>query len=492
MSLPIPLSRSGNLSLQEQIYRFIRDKILSGGYRSGIQLPSSRDLAEGLQVARNTVTLAYEWLTSEGYIETRRGAGTFVCKVVPDIVDPPQQRSRSAAQEPPRPAIAIPFDTSVMVNKNTARPQFDFWYGRPDARQFPLKTWRRLITEQLTQATRSLAEYGEQAGEIGLRQAISEHLSTSRGFTADPSRIIITFGAQEALNIVCRLLVNDRTVVALENPGYASIVALVRSVGAMIAPVAVDEEGIIPEALHETRATLVYTTPSHQFPTGAVLPLERRQAVLAWAEKVNGYVIEDDYDSEIIYDRPPSAALAALDSNRHVIYVGSFSKSLGAGIRLGFLVLPSELVEAAVAHKSLSTFGQPWLEQAALAAFIREGHFRSHLRRIRTLYRARRDAVIESLRRYFGDELAISGHSSGLHLIWTLPEHLPDAKEVSAIARAVDVGFYTPWRVGAVEFGRIDGSERRLLIGYACLTPAEIQTGVKRVAGAIADHMRRR
>jgi GntR family transcriptional regulator/MocR family aminotransferase len=490
MSLPIALGRQADLSLQEQIYRFIRDKVLSGTYATGTRLPSTRDLALDLQVSRTTVLLAYEWLMSEGYIETHKGVGTFVCRVVSESVGNgsapghPPDPARGPEHAGPRPSVVVPREIPTLINTDSDRAAIDFWYGRPDPRQFPLKAWRRLVMQKLSMPNPGLAEYCGQAGDPDLREAISQHISTTRGFLAGPERIVITAGAQEALNIVSRLLIQQSTVVAIENPGYGSAAVLFRSYGAKLLPVPVDRDGISVDALDGVVGKFVYTTPSHQFPTGAVMTLERRQALLAWAKSSNAYVVEDDYDSEIIYDRPPIAALAALDQHEHVIYIGSFSKAIGAGLRLGFLALPSELVPPAIAIKSMTSYGQPWLEQAVLASLIQEGTFRTHLRRIRTLYRLRRDTLVSELRRAFGERVEISGEDSGLHLVWTLPPDFPTADELSARAHRLGVGLYTPARAGAIEMGVATGPERRLLMGYSALTPAEIIVAVKKVAVA--------
>ena len=494
MPLPIPISRSSEHTLQEQIYHFIRNQILGGLYRTDFRLPSTRDLATGLKVSRNTVMLAYEWLTSEGYIETRTGSGTFVCRVISDEVSVERAPAIECGTEQAHPAsnarhpaVVMRYETPVLINRTSRRPQIDFWYGRPDPRQFPIKTWRRLIIENLARAAGNFAEYGVQAGDLELRQAIAGHLATTRGLKADPDRILITAGAQDGLNVICRLLVKEGTKAIVENPGYAAAAALFRSYGAELAPAEVDADGVRPDAIERCGkdARLLYTTPSHQFPTGAILGLARRQMLLAWADAVGAYVVEDDYDSEVIYDRPPVAALAALDQNQRVIYLGSFSKTIGAGIRIGYLVLPEELVGPAVAVKSMSSYGQPWLDQAVLACFLREGGFRTHLRRIRTLYRARRDVLIASLGTYFGDGLKISGHDAGLHLVWTLRDDMPDADEVCDTARTVGVGWYTPARAGALELVAPTRPERRLVLGYAALTPNEIQTAVRRVAATL-------
>ncbi|MBO9695119.1 MAG: PLP-dependent aminotransferase family protein [Sphingopyxis sp.] len=480
MSLPIPLERGRTQSLQEQIYRFIRDQILHGKYPAGTQLPSTRELADGLRVSRNTAVLAYQWLVSEGYIETRPGAGTFTRSVVSDTIET-IERDEGLSARADKPAVVLKCTSPLADYGSGIRSQFDFWYGRADPRQFPTKTWSRLMWETLSYARSSLSEYGPQPGNLALREAIAEYLATARGFSASPDHILITAGAQEGLNIVTRLLVEAGTTIAVENPGYGAVATLFETAGATLLPVPVDGDGLIPDNLASHRPKLIYTTPSHQFPTGVVMSLERRQALLAMAEAINAYVIEDDYDGEIIYDRPPLAALAALDRSQRVIYVGSFSKSIGAGIRLGFLVLPPELIDWAVSLKSLASYGQAWTEQAVLAEFIRRGSFRTHLRRIRTLYRARRDALTDTLRDWLGPEGGISGSESGVHLMVRLPDHMPPAARISAIARQVDVALYTPEGAGTWEPGRRAADDRRLVFGYAALTPQEIETAIRRI-----------
>ncbi len=484
MSLPIALERGSELTLQEQIYRFIRDQILTGRYPAGLQLPSTRELADGLRVSRNTTVLAYQWLSSEGYIETRQRAGTYTRQVISDDVE---TGTDGAVATPPgaRPSITLTIEAPLLIDTARRRPQFDFWYGRVDAREFPAKIWARLVADSLAFPRGGLTEYAPQAGLPALRDAISAYLSTARGMVAPAERILITAGTQDALNIISRLLVAPGTTVAMETPGYRSAAVVFRSCGAVIAPVEIDDQGIVVSALAATAPKLIYTTPSHQFPTGVVMSLQRRQALLAVAESLNAYVIEDDYDGEIIYDRPPLAALAALDRHNRVIYIGTFSKSVGAGIRVGFLVVPPELSQWATAVKSLSSYGQPWTEQAALSAFIREGHFRRHLRRTRTLYRTRRDTLIRVLRDWLGQDVTITGSESGLHLVVYLPKGFPSAEYVAAAARKLDVALYTPDQAGATDVGQQDPTERRLILGYAALTPSEIEQAICRVAKAV-------
>lgn len=491
MSLPIPIDRNSASTLQEQIYRYIRQQILSGAYPPGMRLCSTRELADGLKVSRNTTVLAYEWLASEGYVDSQTGAGTFVSNglIHRDIDIGIASGDATGAGTKDRhsdyPPIVIPYELPELLTRHLVRLTADFLYGRVDPRQFPAKIWRRLVMENLLSVPTTLADYAPFGGLPKLREAITEHLVTAKGIVATPEQIIITAGAQDALNIIARLFVERGTPVGLESPGYAAAVTLFRSYGACLHPLAVDGEGVTVAPITSAGPRLIYITPSHQFPTGVTMSPARRQAILAASEAAGAYIVEDDYDGEIIYDRPPIAALAALDQSRRVIYVGSFSKSLGAGIRLGFLVVPPQLAAPASAVKTLASYGQAWLEQAVLAAYISGGGYAAHLRRIRTLYRERRDTLIDSVHRCFGSEATISGHEAGLHVMCALPASMPDADHLVAVARSHGIGLYTPADAGAYEFEPRSKPERCLLMGYASLTPAEISAAIATVAAAL-------
>jgi GntR family transcriptional regulator/MocR family aminotransferase len=485
MTLPIPLDRDAPETLQEQIYGWIRDQILSGAFAPGLRLCATRELAESLRVSRNTAVLAYQWLVSEGYLETQTGAGTFVCDVLGRSLSPPRgEDPTDPAPEPRYPPLAAAVELPDMYGRIYGLRRTDLWYGRVDPRLFPAKVWRRLINEHLFAVPTRLAEYAPPTGAPELKQAIARHLASTKGIVARPEQVIVTAGAQEALNLVARLLVKPGTSVGLESPGYASAMALFSSYGAEVTPLQVDEEGLSAEALASAAPHLVYATPSHQFPSGVIMSPQRRRDLLGAAREAGAYVLEDDYDGEIIYDRPPVAALAALDQDGRVLYVGSFSKSLGAGLRLGFLVAPPHLVAPLGALKMLASYGTAWLEQAVLAAYLESGSFDAHLRRVRRAYRERRDTLVAELLDCFGPEATITGDEAGLHLVCTLPAGGPSADEVVALAATLDVGLYTPALAGSYE-PEPPTPERRLLIGYAHLAPAEIQQAFRRLAAAL-------
>jgi GntR family transcriptional regulator / MocR family aminotransferase len=485
MTIPIELRRGDRHSLQEQIYSQIRSLILSGRLAKCARLPSSRDMARDLGVSRNTVLYAYDLLRDEGYLDAKDNSGIFVSGAIPDqCLDYTPDRSGASkpGREPrQRPHLDLEVIAPANVHLDRVRPRIDFWYGRFDRRNFPLNTWRRLLNENLSRAGSNLSEYGAPSGCHELRKAVSSHLGATRGMNAPPERIIITAGAQDGLNLICRLLVQPGKRVAVENPCYGSAALLLKSYGADLCSVPIDQSGLIVEHLGATGATLVYVTPSHQFPTGATMPLDRRHRLLDWAEAANAFVIEDDYDSDFRYDSPPLTALAGIDRYDRVIYVGSFSKSIGPGVRVGYLVLPEALVQPALAMKSLSSYGQPWLDQIVIADFIDSGGYRNHLRRLRHRYRKSRDALVTGLRGLFGPDADFSGDGCGMHILWRLPNGIRAADLVEAASK-FDVGLYSFDSVGAYEAGESNLRENSLVLGYSTLSPAEVTEGIERVA----------
>lgn len=481
--IPIPLDRDAPTSLQEQIYNYLRDRVANGALQAGSRLPATRLLAESLQVSRNTAVLAYERLLAEGYIETRSGYGTFVS----EIVAPPLLRPSTHTDESNE---ALAADVGEMVEwieppMRTAgdhRPVFDFWYGRTDPRLFPARVWRTIAAEALGACANGLSEYGPVCGDPDLRRAIAAHLATTRGIDARPDQIIVTTGAQEALNLVGRLFLTPDAAVALETPGYASAAQVFKAYGGQLFSCPLDQDGLDPALLRGIRPKLTFVTPSHQFPTGVVMSLDRRQALIRHCNQYGGLIIEDDYDSDIVFDRAPVQALAAIDGLQRTIYVGSFSKSLGSGLRLGYVVMPARFMQAAQAAKSLMSYGQSWLDQQILARFMISGRYLRHVRRLRVVYKARRDATIEGLLTVFSGDCRIEGVDTGVHLCCTLPAHGPDANSVSNYARRLGIGLYGLSDCG-VRTGDVDTS-RLLVVGYAGLTPKEIGEAFARLKAA--------
>ena len=343
--------------------------------------------------------------------------------------------------------------------------------------------WARLIANCLRSAGAALTEYRDPLGVKELRQAIVDHLRPTRGIMVDAEQVIIVGGSQGGLNLACRLLVTLGSSAFVESPCYQGAAYLFESFGAKLHPVHVDDNGIDVSKLPATQNAICYVTPSHQFPLGVTLSLDRRLELLAWATRTNSYIIEDDYDSDIRYRGAPIAALKALDRCERVIYVGTFSKSMGAGLRIGYVVMPATLFDAARHIKTLTNNGQPWLPQAALADFITNGSYDRHLRRIRHSYQARRETLLAALQKHFGGS-TIVGDNAGMHLVWRMPDQLPPANVVEKIALKAGVGVYTLNSGGAVDFGVMRDSDRYLVLGFTAPSEREISIGISRLAAA--------
>ena len=373
----------------------IREAIRCARLGPGTRLPSSRRLSEQLAISRNTVVRAYDLLLMEGIVESRPASGIYVAEQLPRHAALVQSASE-LRESAPRTRMPMPLRHARALRALQAagnRLLYDFFPGRPSADLFPLKTWRRLLQNNLSHGGGAgLTQYGEPAGLPALRTAIANHLAAARGIVADPSRIVIVSGIQEGLALAARLFLARGALGVVEDPCYQGAALAFEAAGAEVASVAVDRDGLIPDYLPRRTASLLYTTPSHQYPTGATLSAERRTEVIAWARRYGCYVIEDDYDCDIRYQGshlPPLAALAP----DCTIYIGTFSKSLGAGLRLGFMVVPEHIAEAVCAEKSLLNNGNPWLEQATLADFMHSGSYASHLLRVRSHYKDNRDCL---------------------------------------------------------------------------------------------------
>jgi GntR family transcriptional regulator/MocR family aminotransferase len=382
-----------------------------------------------------------------------------------------------------RPPILFRGEAQQLVHFGRT-PIFDFFVGRPCPRCFPRRIWRRLLLERLAAAGSSLSEYPHPAGLLELRHAIADHLGAARGMNVRAAQIIIVNGIQEALNIIARLFVRPGTPVAIEDPCYRGALSTFESYGAEMVPVPVDEGGIRVDRLPERAVSLIYVTPSHQFPTGETLSAGRRMELLEWASRVGAYVVEDDYDSDFRFDGPPLTALAGLDRSASVIYLGTFSKSIGAGLRVGYLTVPMEVAETAIEVKAILNAGQSWLDQAVLADFISSGSFARHLNHVRTVYRARRDCLMAALRGHFG-AVDVSGHQGGMHVMWHLPDSFPKASMIQATALNHGVGVYSLRSAVAFDFARSPEQDRSLVLGYAALTEEQIREGIARVARAL-------
>ncbi|MBN9427857.1 MAG: PLP-dependent aminotransferase family protein [Burkholderiales bacterium] len=439
----------------------------------------------------------YLRLAEQGIVNSREQVGTYVAHQ--GYIDGPLRgplHARASADEHDSPPAHEP-DTRLqrrlqfhshshrVISPHTEGLTHDFWIGQVDPRLYPTNAWRSLLVRMLQASCDQLCHYGDPQGLVQLREAIAAYVGAARGIATDASRVLITNGIQEGLSLLAHLLVRPGVEVAVEDPCYRGASSVFASHGALLRPVPVDADGLDPEALPRS-ATLAYVTPSHQYPMGARLTLARRKALLAWSREVGAYVVEDDYDSDFCYDDAPLPALKSEDRFDHVVYLGTFSKSLGAGLRLGYMVLPQQLVGPARAAKALLNNCQPWLEQAALAAFLAEGDHAHHLRRLRRTCALRRDhlkaAILNQL-----PGTRIDGAHSGMHLAAYLPAHLPDVRRIEHAARSVGIGVYGVESANAQLFDarRASQLDHCLLFGYARLSETEISEALLGLRRAI-------
>ncbi|MCU1284018.1 MAG: transcriptional regulator, GntR family [Acidobacteriales bacterium] len=470
----IPISKSDSTPLSRQIYTGLRTAILNGVYRAGERLPSTRTLADQLSVSRTIVVIAFEQLLAEGFVKGQGGSGTFVSEHLGEV--------RTMHKRKPARLRLSRFGQSAMeVSDNVHYPplpqqrlRYDFAYSRSNTDAFPFETWRRILIRKLREAPVRELDYGASAGSSSLRVAIVDHLRRSRGVACDASQVIIVNGSQQALDLTTRVLLNPGDRVVIENPHYQGTREIFAVAGATIYPVGVDSDGLMTSALPK-RARLAVVTPSHQFPTGAILPLSRRLALLDWAKRADAVIVEDDYDGEFRYEGQPVEPLQSLDTEERVVYVGTFSRTVFPSLRLGYLIAPKSLVSAFVAAKWLCDRHSATLEQETLAEFIRSGAYERHLRRARRMLAERRAELLSCLKENLGNTMEISGENAGLHLvIW--PKARVSEKGVITKAAAHDVRIY-----GVSQYFKGKALRPGFLLGYARLTRREIREGIKRL-----------
>ena len=489
------LELDGDGPLHQQAYRGLRRAILEGALRPGARLPATRTLAREAGLSRNTLLQAYEQLLDEGYVVARTGAGTFVAQSLPD------ERlgvavARAADRREPRRAPATPLPVSAQGRRilagapragvSWAIPRkhlpYDFRYGEPAYGDLPLESWCRLLGRHARRASASRLAYGDPAGAPELRRALADYLRRARGVACTPEQILVTHGSQQAIDLVGRVLVDPGERVALEEPCYTGLRFAFGAYGAELVPIPVDGDGLVVEALAAC-GTLrgACVTPSHQFPTGGILSLERRLSLLAWAEREDAFVLEDDYDGEYRYEGRPVPSLQGLDRAGRVLYVGTASKLLFPSLRTGWLVVPEPLVRAFTLAKAYTDTGTSTLEQRVLAEFVEEGHLERHVRRSRLRNGARREALEQAVARHLSGAAELEGTRAGLHGLLRVPE-LPAAREAELrhACEARGVGIY-PVRPYYARPPRRAG----FLLGYAALSEADIEEGIARLARAL-------
>jgi GntR family transcriptional regulator / MocR family aminotransferase len=483
MDLALKLETSSIVPLHRQLYDELRQAILSGRLESGQRMPSTRSLAKSLGISRATVLFSYDQLISEGYLKTVPASGTFVACQLPD------ELLHSATTPPISPVSSSCIELSTygtaLATVNLPpppgqKPLINFsCYGRPAFDEFPIQLWRRLLSRACHSSAATLDYPTDPLGYKPLREAIARYLAQSRAVRCEPDQVIIVNGSQQALDLIARLFLNQGDQVVMENPGYFEARYIFQAQGAKVLPMSVDRSGLIVEKLSTltTPMKLVYVTPSHQFPTGVALSLPRRLALLAWAQQTGAMILEDDYDSEFRYDERPIPALQGLTNSDSVIYIGTFSKILFPSLRMGYLVVPQQLVPVVARAKWLVDRQSPLLEQHALTDFINEGYLESHIRRMRILYAKRRKTLVQALTQYIGNRVTIIGENAGMNAMVQFHTHLSDEE---IIDRAEQQGVEL---ISACScYMNAEDSKGMFLLGCTDLNSEVIQEGVQRLA----------
>jgi GntR family transcriptional regulator/MocR family aminotransferase len=470
--------------LYRRIYHALKSTIRRGRLPAGARLPSTRALAADLGVSRNTIVLAYEQLVAEGYIVTRNRAAMSVAGGGPPRTVPTSLHPR--LEGPARLSAygrRLTKDAMPPSGSYAGRPglRFDFRYGRPAIQDFPHEIWRRLLAARMRRNSPETLGYAHPAGYAPLRVALSEYLGRARGLSCDPDQIVVVSGSQQAFDLAARVLLDPGDSVVIEEPHYHGARLTFEAAGARLIPIEVDAEGLDTSRLASARARLACVTPCHQFPTGVIMPLARRLALLEWASHAGAWIVEDDYVSEFRYEGQPLEALQTLDRAGRVLHVGTFSKTLLPALRLAYLVLPPGLVRTFVAAKWIADRYTATLGQEVLADFITGGHFERYLRRACVRNAARRQILIEALEQHLGERVEIAGENAGVHLLVWLNDVRPRELD-SIVARAADVG------VGVYSISPYYSRPARragLLFGYAALTEAGIRAGIRRFATVV-------
>jgi GntR family transcriptional regulator/MocR family aminotransferase len=399
--------------LYRQIYDAFRARVLRGELRAGQLVPSTRELARDLRVSRLPVLDAYAQLHAEGYFETRVGAGTFIAG---SLSGPSDARPPIARGERPLSARAValpPYETH-----DAAGMLGPFQLGQPDLHSFPIEIWSKLTARYSRRMRVKALQYGDPMGLPELREVIAHYLRTSRGVRCEASQIMIVSGSQQALDLSTRVLLDPGAAAWVEDPGYWLVQQVLQSAGCKAVPVPVDDEGLDVAAgiAMRRKPRAVFVAPSHQYPLGVTMSVTRRLQLLEWAQRAGAWVIEDDYDSEYRYDSMPVASLQGLDEDGRVIYIGTFSKVMFPSLRLGYVVMPPDLVPRFAAVRRAMDLCPAHSTQAVMADFMREGHFARHIRRMRPVYAQRRRLLVEHLQRELGDLATVIGDAAGMHL----------------------------------------------------------------------------
>jgi GntR family transcriptional regulator / MocR family aminotransferase len=482
----IAIDRESATPIHRQIYDAYRSAIVDGGLRPGERIPSSRVLGQELGVSRFPVLNAYAQLLAEGYFMSRIGAGTVVSTSLPD--QPPSGVSNVA-----HPAAVIRSGPRPVAKRSSLLPWPHpspwllgwgaFGVGQVAVDQFPIHIWSDLVARRSRIMSARSLHYSDGMGSPALRETIAGYLRTSRSVRCTPEQIMIVSGSQQALEITARVLIDPGSRVWMEEPGYHLARRVFSLAGSKIIPVPVDSEGLNVAAgirLGRT-ARLAYVTPSHQFPLGHTMSASRRLQLLDWAQKTGGWIVEDDYDSEYRYESLPIASVQGVDSNARVIYIGTFSKVVFPSLRLGYVVIPPDLVQSFLTVRRIIDIAPAGLYQDVLADFMKDGHFARHIRRMRVVYRERRSALVESIERELGSTIEILGSEAGMHLTVVLPRR---SRDLEIAQRAAKQGLWI-WPLSDAYFS--DATRSGFILGFGSTPAEQIPEAVRKLKNLITS-----
>ena len=468
--------------MYRQLYDWFRSAVLAGQLRPAQRIPSTRSLAAELGISRVPVASAYEQLLAEGYLETFVGAGTCVARSIPSEASRPNAgKSAGLPREETREQAPRTVARRVASTRLAPQPWLEhfgpFRVGLPALDRFPVALWSKLVSRYSRNQTRQLMAYGDAMGYWPLREAIAEYLGAFRAVRCRPSQILVTTGSQQSIQLSAQVLLDPGDRVWMEEPGYSGARRALMTAGARPVPVPVDAEGLnIAEGMRRAKsARAAYITPSHQYPLGVTMTATRRMLLLQWAASRGAWIIEDDYDSEYRFDGRPIPSLQGLDTKDRVIYSGTFSKVMFPALRLGYAVVPQDLVDAFASARDAHDQFSSTVYQAAMTDFIREGHFARHIRRMRMLYHQRRNALVEAIGDQMGDRLEIIGAGAGMHLVALLPAGADD--------RAISKEAFAQ-RISAMPLSSCYAGEplrAGLILGYGGSGERQIQAAVRKL-----------
>lgn len=469
------------LDLRVRVQRALRQLILDGVLAPGLRLPATRALAQSLGVSRDTVEMAYAQLRLDGYIQRQTGSGSFVSPTIGASL-----LGKPAAALPPLSAQPVALSArgaQILASGGVTDQQSvnAFATGLPETRAFPLDVWERLRRQAAGEHRAGVLLHGDPQGAAPLRQAIADYVNLERGARATADQVLVLSSTRQALYLCAQVLADAHGPILMEDPGYFGARKAFEMAQLQVVPVPVDAQGLSIDHLRADRsgANTIYVTPSHQYPTGATLTLERRLALTAWAVERQGWIIEDDYDSQFHYAGLPTACVQGLDTQQRTIYLGTFAKSLYPGLRIGYMVLPPTLVKPMTYARSILDGHTPQLDQLTLARFIADGHFAAHVRAMRKVYAVRRDAMAQAVQRHLPHVVTAQLPPGGLQMPCLLHE---GRVELDTIRQAARAGIVLP---GLSRLYATPPARGGWLLGFAALTPHEIESGIVRLARAL-------